>query len=78
MVAEWATTKTVLFVLFLAFYVAAFSLYQFMVFAVNRQLPTDSSLPNRGFPTPCFGADGIASRTHIMGCTREASSTSYL
>ncbi len=38
-----------MFVLFLPFYFAAFGLYQFMVFAVNRRLPASEKIPHSLF-----------------------------
>jgi hypothetical protein len=41
--------ETALFVALLPFYFGAFGLYQFMVFAVNRQLPTSEKIPHSLF-----------------------------
>ncbi len=41
--------ETALFVLVLPFYFAAFGLYQFMVFSVNRRLPTSEKIPHSLF-----------------------------
>jgi len=41
--------ESALFILFLPFYLAAFGLYQFMVFAVNRQLPARERIPHSLF-----------------------------
>ena len=41
--------ETALFIAFLPFYFAAFGLYQFMVFAVNRRLPTSEKIPHSLF-----------------------------
>ncbi len=40
------TYETALLVLLLPFYFAAFGLYQFMVFAVNRRLPASEKIPH--------------------------------
>jgi len=41
--------ETALFVLLLPFYFAAFGLYQFMVFAVNKRLPASQRIPHSLF-----------------------------
>jgi len=41
--------ETALFVLLLPFYFAAFGLYHFMVFAVNKRLPASEKIPHSLF-----------------------------
>jgi len=41
--------EVALFIALLPFYFAAFGLYQFMVFAVNRPLPTSEKIPHSLF-----------------------------
>ncbi len=56
--------ETALFLAFATLWVALFSLYHFMIFAVNRRLPADQRIPHvRIYSGGLWGSHGFQWRT---------------